>query len=71
MADAKKCDRCGAFYQVARGRTKPLVNGIDLMDLQTERIVERLELCPSCAAFVSELIHVPMRELKEADDGKR
>lgn len=55
MADAKKCDRCGAFYEAYKpGRNSAPFNGLDAMLLspRDEHLVTRLELCPACANYL-------------------
>ena len=58
MSDAKKCDRCGAFYEGYRGKRHYI------MEQNSEGY---LDLCPVCSdSFESWLTLRP----KEASDGK-
>lgn len=64
MADAKKCDRCGTFYEVyVPKKTAARLNAVDLMalcenGLSSEHLVRRMELCPACAAYIHAVLTV-------------
>lgn len=63
MADAKKCDRCGAYYDayVPARRDNPPLNGVDEMQLvgNTGELLKRFELCPNCARFIHAALCTP------------
>lgn len=63
MANAKKCDRCGAYYDayVPARRDNPPLNGVDEMQIlcNTEARLKRFELCPACARFIHAALHTP------------
>ena len=62
MADAKKCDRCGAFYEkYYPGKHGTPFNGLDLMRFgprDEEYLAARLELCPACADYLCAVLTV-------------
>ena len=75
MADAKKCDRCGAFYEAYRpGKKGPPMNGIDMMDLgdpiTDEKLIRRFELCPTCAAYLHAVLIIEPVPAGRTLDGK-
>ena len=66
MANAYKCDICGALYEfhegvAVSGKTKGF-NALDLLYVDTvgspkgSRYVKRFDLCPACCAKVDDLI---------------
>lgn len=63
MANAKKCDRCGVYYDpyVPARRDNPPLNGVDEMQLvgANEAIFKRFELCPTCARFIHAALSTP------------
>lgn len=56
MADAKKCDRCGAFYEVyGKNKGDPEFNTVEeilLLPWSNSRKDIRYELCPACARYI-------------------
>ena len=63
MADAKKCDRCGAFYDayVPARRDNPPLNAVDEMQIvgATEAALKRFELCPVCSRYIHAVLSTP------------
>lgn len=51
MANAKKCDRCGAFYALVENRQKIAVSVLD-----EARSWERLDLCDNCYEELKEFL---------------
>lgn len=69
MASAKKCDRCGKFYDIygpntASSKTVTLAdaNVVDMLVFPKygDAIrIKRFELCPICAAYVGAVLSTP------------
>ena len=59
--NAKKCDRCGAYYDHYRNRkSKPYANGIQFIDKEAAGAVHRmdlLDLCPKCMEELTGFFH--------------
>ena len=73
MANAKKCDRCGSFYQeVEATAIETIANSMAAifepkMVLQNIAAIEKLlDLCPSC----SESLKRWLKGKEDAEDGK-
>lgn len=73
MANAKKCDRCGAYYQECEANAiQSLANTLEKMlepktTLQIIGVIERcLDLCPGC----SESLKRWAKGKEDAEDGK-
>lgn len=63
MASAKKCDRCGCYYDHNREyktkRNHAAINRVDLMDI--ENGYDRYDLCDQC---ISELLKFMAMEVE-------
>lgn len=63
MANAKKCDRCGTYYDlyVPARRNNPPLNGVDEMQIvgASEALLKRYELCPACARYIHAVLSAP------------
>lgn len=65
MADAKKCDRCGAFYTV---RYMKPTGALKLQELRdTPRAFYRIDLCETCEKQLLDWLNTPFR--KEHENG--
>lgn len=62
MANAKKCDRCGAFYVPVANRQKIAVSVLD-----EARSWERLDLCDNCYEGLKEFLVFNNADKEEAD----
>lgn len=65
MADAKKCDRCGKFFEYGLDNS-PGVNGrkvrlIRLLDEHSKCNLKTLDICPECALELCEWLHIPYK----------
>lgn len=51
MADAKKCDRCGIFYEHTNTNDVPAYKGMKIrkVTIGGESFEMEFDLCPSCA----------------------
>lgn len=72
MANAKKCDRCGAYYQEAEpNAAQELVDNFlkyitpQSIDKQISAIEGLLDLCPSCSKSLKRWVNG-----EEKEDGK-
>ena len=64
MADAKKCDRCGAFYAIYYGKNDddPPWNTVDercISPYSNNQRYQRYELCPSCSRYIHAVLSTP------------
>lgn len=59
MASAKKCDRCGAFYQ--KDDFSKNNKGLELSSFNG-LAWDRLDLCPECSHFLKEWFKNPIKE---------
>lgn len=65
MANAKKCDRCGKFFEYGVDNC-PGVNGrnvriIRLLDEGLKFNLKTLDICPECALGLCEWFHIPYK----------
>lgn len=73
MADAKKCDRCGVYYdRYVPDKRSPQLNCVDEMLItgysDNEQLVKRWELCPVCAAYLHAVLRIePIKEIGGGD----
>lgn len=63
MADAKKCDRCGTFYEVyGLKKGDPEFNTVEevlLFPRSNNGKYKRYELCPVCARYLHAVLTTP------------
>lgn len=63
MADAKKCDRCGTFYEVyGKAKDDPEFNTVEevlLFPWSNNRKCRRYELCPACVRYIHAVLTTP------------
>lgn len=58
MANAKKCDRCGSYYDLNCFGKYGISHGIDELRIDgfnVERI-KRFELCPACGRYLHDVL---------------
>ena len=48
MSDAKKCDRCGAFYSLDIQNDKGITAGLILLDMYGNKRGPNINLCRNC-----------------------
>lgn len=70
MADAKKCDRCGKYYDAESSKDKNFrVNGITVYQMALinayDHPIHNYDLCDQCAR---DLFHWLCKEEEEEDD---
>ena len=82
MADAKKCDRCGSYYEPYNLSRIAGSNAVDEMLLTPLRhlldemrptplghvLIEQWELCPVCSAYLHAVLRIePIKEIGGGD----
>lgn len=73
MADAKKCDRCGALYELSDGDDVPSYCGRKIRKLAIcngtfdRGLITDYDLCPSCAKATMSFLFYKKEEENEGE----